>query len=300
MSEFTEEQLLCTSPPRDDYMEQDSEHDGSNVSTDPKVQELTKKITMLGHSGSQPDVESRGGYPSVDDLQAWDAHVLLAVAQGTKAAATCTWGTVSGAFQATNGLFGQKSVTDIGIMGKKVQALLDTGSEMSIVPLSVFRTARAEGIDLDDYVERVPKIDAVIRNASGTIMNFADTIRMDVTLRNRTKPVAFHVGEGFGDVVILGTNALETFGIRLSMDMDGEVPEVDRPQKVAVVKERIFIPSGSTKTVTLEGDVVRGDYLLCATHPLVEDSLCSVTEDGIANVTVCNDSGEHRYSTKEK
>ncbi|KAL6727321.1 hypothetical protein Aduo_009209 [Ancylostoma duodenale] len=115
MSEFTEEQLLGTSPPRDDYMEQDSEHDGSNVSTDPKVsnemilnacdqigeggqdpvesgieegvieilkvQELTKKITMLGHSGSQADVESHGGHPSVDDLQAWDAHVLLAVAQ---------------------------------------------------------------------------------------------------------------------------------------------------------------------------------------------------------------------------
>ncbi|KAL6727319.1 hypothetical protein Aduo_009207 [Ancylostoma duodenale] len=82
------------------------------------------------------------------------------------------------------------------------------------------------------------------------------------------------------------------------MDMDGKVPEVDRPQQVAVVKERIFIPSGSTKTVTLEGDVVRGDYLLCATHPLVEDSLCSVTEDGIANVTVCNDSGEHRVLHK--
>ncbi|KAL6727320.1 hypothetical protein Aduo_009208 [Ancylostoma duodenale] len=87
---------------------------------------------------------------------------------------------ISGAFQATNGLFEQKSVTDIGIMGKKVQALLDTGSEMSIVPLSVFRTARAEGIDLDEYVERVPKIDAVIRNASGTIMNF-HTAKQDKT-----------------------------------------------------------------------------------------------------------------------
>ncbi|KAL6738187.1 hypothetical protein Aduo_011760 [Ancylostoma duodenale] len=299
---------------------------------DVQVQELTKKITMLGHSGSQPDVESRGGEEIHNRWDKWqrfadvskiaenvnepvlqDIPVSMTCKHGmhtyysqlrnrsserTKAAATCTWGTVSGAFQATNGLFGQKSVTDIGIMGKKVQALLDTGSEMSIVPLSVFRTARAKGIDLDEYVERVPKIDAVIRNASGTIMNFADTIRMDVTRRNRTKPVAFHIGKGFGDVVILGTNALETFGIRLSMDMDGEVPKVDRPQKVAVVKERIFIPSGSTKTVTLEGDVVRGDYLLCATHPLVEDSLCSVTEDGIANVTVCNDSGEHRVLHK--
>ncbi|KAL6734405.1 hypothetical protein Aduo_004948 [Ancylostoma duodenale] len=84
---------------------------------------------------------------------------------------------VSEVYQATNGLFGQKSLTDIGIMGKKVQSLLDTGSEMSIIPLSAFRTTHAEWIDLDAQVRRVPKVDVVIRNASGEVMSFADTVR---------------------------------------------------------------------------------------------------------------------------
>ncbi|EYC35032.1 hypothetical protein Y032_1180g3735 [Ancylostoma ceylanicum] len=206
---------------------------------------------------------------------------------------------VSEAFKETNGLFGQKSITDVQMMDKEVKALLDTGSEMSIIPLSVFQRARSEGINLDNYVERVPRVDAVIRNASGEVMNFADTVRMDVTMQGKTRPIAFHVGGGFGEVVILGTNALENFGLRLTMEEDKNgMTEAEQPEREVRVKERTFIPPGATKKIALMGAIVRGDHFLRSGHPLIEDGVCSVTEEGAAEVTICNISMEPKVLHK--
>lgn len=66
-------------------------------------------------------------------------------------------------------------------------------------------------------------------------------------------------------MVILGTKALEAFVMALSTREIGvEATAVDRSEKQAVVKERMFLPSGSAKTVALVAAVVRGDHLLCA------------------------------------
>ncbi|KAL6733081.1 hypothetical protein ANCDUO_00879 [Ancylostoma duodenale] len=87
----------------------------------------------------------------------------------------------------------------------QVEALLDTGSETSIIPLALFKFARESKVDLDKYVKRIPTVDAVIRNASGDQMKFVDTIRMEVRLNGKQDLVAFHVGRGLDRLVILGT-----------------------------------------------------------------------------------------------
>ncbi|EYC40418.1 hypothetical protein Y032_0612g651 [Ancylostoma ceylanicum] len=116
-------------------------------------------------------------------------------------------------FRETQGLFGSKSLAPITVMDREVTALLDTGSEASIVPLGVFRDARADGVDLDVYVQRIPRIKAIVRDASGVVMDFVETIRMPVTLQGATKSVAFHVSQALEGVIILGTNALECSGL---------------------------------------------------------------------------------------
>ncbi|KAL6723974.1 hypothetical protein Aduo_018914 [Ancylostoma duodenale] len=90
-------------------------------------------------------------------------------------------------FHETRGLFGSTSLAPITVMDREDTALLDAGSETSIVPLSVFRDARADGVDLDVYVERIPKIKAIVHEASGVVMNFVDIIRMLMTLQGETK-----------------------------------------------------------------------------------------------------------------
>ena len=64
-------------------------------------------------------------------------------------------------------------------------------------------------------MERIPRVEAVIRNVSGEQMKFVDTIRMLVKFNGEQHRVAFHVGDGLGTLVILGTNALKLFGIEL-------------------------------------------------------------------------------------
>ncbi|VDL82178.1 unnamed protein product, partial [Nippostrongylus brasiliensis] len=204
-----------------------------------KVIELSKRIQELGrtHDGNVSSA-------AVDTFADLDPHVLIAIGhqklraqegsvyvghrrdQERKTPAASNDASQSGAFsawvdglacivsvsepfQSTGGLFGKKSVTTTRIMDRDVTALLDTGSETSIVPLKIFRKARADGLDLDIHVKRIPGVSAVVRNASGQVMKFLDTIRMPVTWRNRTEDVAFYVGEGLDEIVILGTNALE-------------------------------------------------------------------------------------------
>ncbi|VDO37504.1 unnamed protein product, partial [Heligmosomoides polygyrus] len=115
----------------------------------------------------------------------------------------------------TRGLFGERSLYPVEVMGLKVKALLDTGSETSIAPLSVFKLAKDKEVEIDKFVERIPGVEAVIRNASGEPMHFLDTIKMDVSIDGETHPIAFHVAKGPDDFLVLGTNALSVFGIQL-------------------------------------------------------------------------------------
>ncbi|WKX87933.1 hypothetical protein Q1695_007944 [Nippostrongylus brasiliensis] len=181
-------------------------------------------------------------------------------------------------------------------MDRDVTALLDTGSETSIVPLKIFRKARADGLDLDIYVKRIPGVSAVVRNASGQVMKFLDTIRMPVTWHNRTEDVAFHVGEGLDEIVILGTNALEVFNMQLTAaennyEVRKEIPE-ENPGNVVTIKERVFIPPGAAKEVVLVAAVEAGDHLLWSEKPGIDHGVYKVTEDGEAAATVYNNGSE--------
>ncbi|VDP52858.1 unnamed protein product [Heligmosomoides polygyrus] len=115
----------------------------------------------------------------------------------------------------TRGLFGEKSLYPAEVMGLKVKALLDTGSETSIAPLSVFKLAKNKEVDIDKFVKRIPGVEAVVCNASGEPMHFLDTIKMDVSIDGETHPIAFQVAKGPDDFLVLGTNALSIFGIQL-------------------------------------------------------------------------------------
>ncbi|VDO94559.1 unnamed protein product [Heligmosomoides polygyrus] len=225
--------------------------------------------------GSCRQLAERNG-PDLSALDDWDPHLLMSVAQrklrqlkgkgiyvGHSDSRPLPLHLLNGKCTA---LFGRKSLTTIAVMDMEVEALLDAGSEISIIPIPVFieisiipipvfKETRNKGIDLDVYVTRIPGLRAVVRNASGDVMNFVDTIRMDATCNNVTKEVSFHVGGGLGRLVILGTNALDMFGARLTAPDDRFLchsdadhtnkPRVEPPSSVATVSDRTFVPPGA-------------------------------------------------------
>lgn len=80
---------------------------------------------------------------------------------------------------------------------------------------------------------------------------------MALSYNNETKEVSFHVSGGSDRLVILGTNALDSFGtqlkvpdIRLGYDSGAQIGSA---KSTAVVRERTFIPPGPMKSVTVEG-----------------------------------------------
>ncbi|VDL71793.1 unnamed protein product [Nippostrongylus brasiliensis] len=182
-----------------------------------------------------------------------------------------------GDLETSGKLFGPKSVRIARMLGMNVEVLLDTGSEMSIMPVQVLQRAREQGTDLDTYVTKIPRINAVVRNASGEIMEFVDAICVDVVLGGERQLVPFHVGNCVDELVILGTNALELFGIALAPKEMEETADSGKMEKTrAVIKGSVFIPAHSVK--------VHG--------------ACKVTGDGTAAITVWNTADEARVLHK--
>ncbi|KAK6058689.1 zinc knuckle [Cooperia oncophora] len=111
--------------------------------------------------------------------------------------------------------FGQKPLVDIIICGIKATALLDTGSQTTIIPVKLLKRAVEYESNLDEYIEHVPGPKVNVRDASGNVMEVFDTIRVAITLGSQLEFVSVYVGEGSDEVVILGTNALHMFKLKL-------------------------------------------------------------------------------------
>ncbi|VDP62983.1 unnamed protein product [Heligmosomoides polygyrus] len=274
-----------------------------------QVRELTEEMREMGRDKSQPLTSTSaasGNYlQDAASLAQWDPSVLIAIANkmlkeyNGKPVVFCGHRIPKSEEQKkSRRLFGPKSVRLVQMLDMEVKALLDTGSEMSIVPIWVLQQARKKNIDLDTYVTKIPRVEAVVRNASGEIMTFLDTICVPVTMCGSTQLVPFHVGDCVDELVILGTNALELFGIRLG-PVDNEGMKKTEPEMVeAVIKERTFIPAHSSRVATLNADTGPGEYVLWSSSDTIEHGVCRVTADGSAAVTVWNPSDEARVLHK--
>ncbi|VDO96314.1 unnamed protein product [Heligmosomoides polygyrus] len=196
-------------------------------------------------------------------------------------------------------LFGKKAVADVKIFGMDAVALLDTGSQTTIIPLMLLKRAMEAKVNLDDYVTRIPDPEVQVRDASGNVMKFLDVIRVPVTFRGRQENVAAYVGRGLDDIVILGTNALEAFDVRLQQGVvetgqDHDVCEdpVGEEGDKAIVTQRLFIPARAFGTLTLACTSVGEECrFLQSSDSRVDDGLCCVA-GGMVNVPVFNSSNE--------
>ncbi|KAL6723917.1 hypothetical protein Aduo_018870 [Ancylostoma duodenale] len=141
-------------------------------------------------------------------------------------------------------------------MGLTATALLDTGSEISIVPVQFLRNAARMGVNLDAYIERMEPPSVRIRDASGNTMQYFDMIRVAITVDGKLEVIPFFLAQGLDDVIVLGTNALEALGIGLMAKVLHETPsEMGEAEKklheTNLVKERVGMPPAKASLVTL-------------------------------------------------
>nr|CDJ85154.1 Zinc finger domain containing protein [Haemonchus contortus] len=118
---------------------------------------------------------------------------------------------------AQNELFGKQTVAKVDLLGMSRDALLDTGSRISILPLKLLREAQIAGFDIDKDVEEVPiPNQRTIYDASGNPMEFKGAIRLTIKTKNaKPQRVAMFVRKSNDNMITLGTNVLEKLNMML-------------------------------------------------------------------------------------
>ncbi|KAK6061747.1 zinc knuckle, partial [Cooperia oncophora] len=179
--------------------------------------------------------------------------------------------------------FGEKSTTKVTIFGKVWPALLDTGSEISILPLKVLQQIESKGRRLREYpVDQNKKI----LDASGNPMKFRKIVEVPLKEGSEGEIILqMHVSVEKGHLLVLGTNALQALNYTLVRLPNGE----DRQEKANVVRgvdkatvcRRAYVAPGELKWVTIKGGARD-------TERLQVDSfgLCVVDEVGVAKIPV--------------
>ncbi|KAK6024927.1 hypothetical protein OSTOST_09187 [Ostertagia ostertagi] len=75
-------------------------------------------------------------------------------------------------------LVGEQTTTEVHLLGMSVRALLDTGSQISIIPLRILQTAWESGFDLDADVEEIPlEQQKQVLDASGRLKMLKELIK---------------------------------------------------------------------------------------------------------------------------
>ncbi|VDL87126.1 unnamed protein product, partial [Nippostrongylus brasiliensis] len=211
-------------------------------------------------------------------------------------------------------LVGERTVRNVHLLGLTRKALLDTGSQISILPRQVIRAAELAGLDTD--VETVPITgEHAVYDASGHRMKFGGAVRLAIQIEDGPKHrIPLFIMDGDDEMIVLGTNALKTLGFCLTksdsnhesfLDLrkaengaEGSSPAT-KCQNVTrsaastrvVASERVYIRPGEQKVVTIKGPHRLGSGILWSECDLIPDMVCNGLGKTV-QVTVTNGGSE--------
>ncbi|RCN50733.1 zinc knuckle [Ancylostoma caninum] len=113
-----------------------------------------------------------------------------------------------------NGLVGPKHIVKVKCLNTIIPAMIDTGSQLTIMPLSVLLKAKESGVDMDDMCQQLPKEDLNVLDASGDKMDFLGCMETEIELIGGLKAkIQMHVKKLKDSILLLGTNALKSLGV---------------------------------------------------------------------------------------
>ncbi|KAK5981123.1 hypothetical protein GCK32_022514, partial [Trichostrongylus colubriformis] len=144
---------------------------------------------------------------------------------------------------AASDLIGDRMTVALNLLGESCEALVDTGSMISIVPVELLAKVQDQGFDLDS-LDMVPKAHLKpVFDASDNRMEFLAAVYIEVKVEGgMTERVAFHISPRKETEVILGTNALNKLGISVLIETKGSSAIERGYSNKVVVAERRYIP----------------------------------------------------------
>ncbi|KAK6017926.1 hypothetical protein OSTOST_16543 [Ostertagia ostertagi] len=140
-----------------------------------------------------------------------------------------------------------------------IDAMIDTGSVVSIVPLGLLLEAKEKKIDLDSLVTIMGDGNSQrVVDASGNAMSFLMLIATEVNVQGAGQArVQLHIQRSKDKIVLLGTNALQALNIHIQLGepivetrTQDENGECGGPVRAI---HRHVIPAGGISTVPVSG-----------------------------------------------
>ncbi|EYC28494.1 hypothetical protein Y032_0007g3255 [Ancylostoma ceylanicum] len=196
-------------------------------------------------------------------------------------------------------MFGGKTTQEVHLLGRTEEALLDSGSQVSILPLELLLAAAKSGYDLDDDVEEV-KLNKNTRvyDASGNLMVFKGAVKLTLELEGGPRRrVIFFVKKGGDGTIVLGTNILSAMGFQTSAFPRKLVPlrsvstqtetvvkktkkgkttsKADNQDIKALIAARVYIKPGETKNIAVKTDKRRAQQILWSNCGLIPNTICN-------------------------
>ncbi|KAK6016393.1 zinc knuckle [Ostertagia ostertagi] len=138
-------------------------------------------------------------------------------------------------------LVGKSMTVETRLLNMRVPAILDTGSMISIIPVSILAKAQKAGYNVDSL--EVISDDSIIPvfDASRNRMAFLGAVKIAVELESGNKvEVAFHIVDDKEAEILLGTNALGKLGVQVLLPPQD--PMIERDAEKVVVARRMYIP----------------------------------------------------------
>ncbi|RCN43506.1 hypothetical protein ANCCAN_10514 [Ancylostoma caninum] len=188
--------------------------------------------------------------------------------------------------------YGGPCLCNIEIFGMKAKALIDTGSVITIIPLGLLKKAMKRGADLDKMVTMMGSGSATqVYDASGNLMSFLMLIAATISVEGAgSARVQMHIQKSENDTILLGTNALESLGIRIQLGSSAkeeQQPKRDSSESLASAAHKVIIPPFSAAKVVLTGPTDPTRQVFLSSDDRIASAVCQVS-DGHATVSVVN------------
>ncbi|XGW05283.1 hypothetical protein V3C99_016006, partial [Haemonchus contortus] len=157
---------------------------------------------------------------------------------------------------------GQLMRKKVKLLGMTASALIDSGSMVSIIPITLLEKAQANGFDVDALPTFSAKELGPVYDASGNEMKIVGAVTLEVTLEGGGKDeVTFHITPLPQDEVLLGMNSLQKLGVRISIIGSNAEEASGCPKgkgtdlnkvEVAKVTRRAYVPPHTSAMIEVD------------------------------------------------
>ncbi|PIC11340.1 hypothetical protein B9Z55_029145 [Caenorhabditis nigoni] len=111
---------------------------------------------------------------------------------------------------------GKEAVEWVEMLGQRRRVVIDSGTVVSVISTRAYEKLKAGCSNWREEMEVLEDPKFTLLNTSKSVMRARGQIRITIVVRGRRVGVVFQVVENNVDVLLIGTNAFESIGVKLT------------------------------------------------------------------------------------